>query len=150
MATAKTGTEGIAGAERAVMNAALADLKLPKIELAMVKAHTQTGQMSHEGYGIFLVGGARAALQHHKRLDASGYPQGVRVEIAGNQNSDSAADVVEAISSHRPYRPTRLEGAIAKIATNCCKFYDTALHLEIHSLKMLLTDQAYECEQDYY
>jgi hypothetical protein len=46
MATAKTGTGGIAGAERAVMNAALADLKLPKIELAMVKAHTQTGQMS--------------------------------------------------------------------------------------------------------
>ena len=42
----KTGTEGIAGAERAVMNAALADLKLPKIELAMVKAHTQTGQTS--------------------------------------------------------------------------------------------------------
>jgi len=43
MATAKTETEGIAGAERAVMNSALADLKLPKIELTMVKAHTQTG-----------------------------------------------------------------------------------------------------------
>jgi len=45
-------------------------------------------------------------LQHHERVDGSGYPQGLRGDaIALEARVISVADVVEAVSSHRPYRP---------------------------------------------
>jgi putative nucleotidyltransferase with HDIG domain len=45
-------------------------------------------------------------LQHHERLDGSGYPQGLKEpEILYEAKILAVADVVEAMSSHRPYRP---------------------------------------------
>ncbi|MEE9400004.1 MAG: HD domain-containing phosphohydrolase, partial [Dehalococcoidales bacterium] len=49
----------------------------------------------------------QAILQHHERLDGSGYPEG----LSGNDIILEArilglADVIEAMSSHRPYRPS--------------------------------------------
>jgi HD-GYP domain-containing protein (c-di-GMP phosphodiesterase class II) len=66
--------------------------------------------------------------QHHERLDGSGYPRGLR----GDQILQSArilavADVVEAMSSHRPYRPgLGLEQALDEITTHQGTLYDPA------------------------
>jgi HD-GYP domain-containing protein (c-di-GMP phosphodiesterase class II) len=65
-------------------------------------------------------------LHHHERLVGSGYPQGLR----GDQMSIGAriiavADVVEAMSSHRPYRPTLgIEVALKEIERGAGIVYD--------------------------
>ena len=49
---------------------------------------------------------AQMVLQHHERLDGSGYPQGLKGDdISLEARILAVADVVEAMSSHRPYRP---------------------------------------------
>jgi PAS domain S-box-containing protein len=49
---------------------------------------------------------AKIVLQHHERLDGSGYPQGLKgTEIMIEAKILAVADVVEAMASHRPYRP---------------------------------------------
>jgi HD-GYP domain-containing protein (c-di-GMP phosphodiesterase class II) len=49
---------------------------------------------------------AEIIRQHHERLDGSGYPQGLRAEqIVPEARILAVADVVEAMLSHRPYRP---------------------------------------------
>lgn len=49
---------------------------------------------------------AKIVLQHHERLDGSGYPQGLKGdEIMLEARILAVADVVEAMASHRPYRP---------------------------------------------
>jgi len=69
----------------------------------------------------------RAILQHHERLDGSGYPEG----LAGNDILLEArilgvADVVEAMSSHRPYRPALgLDSALAEIKRGSGILYDS-------------------------
>jgi putative nucleotidyltransferase with HDIG domain len=71
----------------------------------------------------------RAILQHHERLDGSGYPEG----LAGNEiileaRILSIADVVEAMSSHRPYRPALgLANALAEIKKGRGVLYDAAI-----------------------
>jgi HD-GYP domain-containing protein (c-di-GMP phosphodiesterase class II) len=65
-------------------------------------------------------------LQHHERTDGSGYPQG----LTGGETLVEArilcvADVVEAIASHRPYRPALgIDKALEYISTNCGRLYD--------------------------
>ena len=56
-------------------------------------------------------------LQHHERMDGSGYPAGLSgSEIHLESRILSVADVVEAMSSHRPYRPALgLEAALEEI-----------------------------------
>jgi HD-GYP domain-containing protein (c-di-GMP phosphodiesterase class II) len=60
---------------------------------------------------------AQMILQHHERLDGSGYPYGLKGdEIILEARILSVADVVEAISSHRPYRPALgMDAAFAEI-----------------------------------
>jgi PAS domain S-box-containing protein len=69
---------------------------------------------------------AQAVLQHHERLDGSGYPHGLRGdEIIFEARILMIADVVEAISGHRPYRPALGVGpALIEIKSNRGKFYD--------------------------
>lgn len=76
-----------------------------EIEYQMVKIHPESG------YNIlkdidFPWPVALIVLQHHERVDGSGYPSGLKgEEILPETRILSVADVVEAISSHRPYRP---------------------------------------------
>jgi putative nucleotidyltransferase with HDIG domain len=71
----------------------------------------------------------RSILQHHERLDGSGYPDG----LAGNDIVLEArilgvADVVEAMSSHRPYRPALgLDSALAEIKQGSGILYDSKI-----------------------
>ena len=69
---------------------------------------------------------AQMVLQHHERLDGSGYPQGLKGEqIIIGARILSVADAVEAISAHRPYRPgLGVETALEEITRNSGKYYD--------------------------
>jgi len=69
---------------------------------------------------------AQVALQHHERLDGSGYPQGLRGEdILLEARIMAVADVVEAMASHRPYRPgLGIEKALAEIERGRGAIYD--------------------------
>ena len=60
---------------------------------------------------------AEMVLQHHERLDGSGYPRGLSAEqISLEARILAVADVVEAMSSHRPYRPALgMEAALAEV-----------------------------------
>jgi HD-GYP domain-containing protein (c-di-GMP phosphodiesterase class II) len=65
-------------------------------------------------------------LQHHERLDGTGYPRRLRGEtILRAARVLAVADVVEAMSSHRPYRPARgLEAAMEEIEKGANVAYD--------------------------
>jgi PAS domain S-box-containing protein len=72
---------------------------------------------------------AQAAFQHHERLDGSGYPKGIRgEEIIIEARILAVADVVEAMSSHRPYRAALgVEKALEEIAKGKEKIYDASV-----------------------
>lgn len=78
---------------------------LRPLEMELIRGHAQVG------YDIikdidFPWPVRDMILQHHERLDGSGYPQGLKdPEILYEAKILSVADVVEAMSSHRPYRP---------------------------------------------
>lgn len=79
--------------------------KLSSAEFEMVKQHAQDGYEVLKGIS-FPWPVAEVALQHHERIDGSGYPQGLKGdEIIPEARILAVADVVEAMASHRPYRP---------------------------------------------
>jgi len=69
---------------------------------------------------------AEVALQHHERLDGSGYPRGLKGEdICMDARILMVADVVEAMASHRAYRPSLgIEAALQEISANSGTLYD--------------------------
>lgn len=88
--------------------------KLAEEEWALIRAHTRQGYCilkdAHLPWPI-----AEAALQHHERLDGSGYPDGVAGDkLSLEVNILAVCDVVEAMSSHRPYRPARTTAEVLK------------------------------------
>ncbi len=90
--------------------------KLSEIEYMLVKTHPQ------DGYDIlknvnFPWPIAQMVLQHHEKLDGSGYPQGLKGDqIIIEARILAVADLVEAMSSHRPYRPgLGIDAALSEI-----------------------------------
>ncbi len=69
---------------------------------------------------------ADIALQHHERMDGSGYPQGLKGDdIRLEARILAVADVIEAMASHRPYRAAlSQEEALNEISKNAGKLYD--------------------------
>ena len=99
--------------------------KLTELEFAIVKTHAQTG------YDIlrkveFPWPIATIVLQHHEKLDGSGYPRGLKGDdILLESRIMTVADIVEAMASHRPYRPALgIDVALAKIRDGREKLYD--------------------------
>lgn len=79
--------------------------KITDIEYSLIKTHAQAGYDILKGIN-FPWPIAQMVLQHHERVDGSGYPQGLKGDqILLEARILSVADVVEAMSSHRPYRP---------------------------------------------
>jgi len=79
--------------------------RLKDPEFALIKGHPQAGHDIIAGIE-FPWPVPEMVLQHHERLDGSGYPRGLRgSEIATGARILAVADTVEAITSHRPYRP---------------------------------------------
>jgi PAS domain S-box-containing protein/putative nucleotidyltransferase with HDIG domain len=78
--------------------------KITDIEFSLIKIHPQAGYDMLHGIN-FPWPIAQIVLQHHERMDGSGYPQGLRGDaILLEARVISVADVVEAMASHRPYR----------------------------------------------
>ena len=69
---------------------------------------------------------AKIVLQHHERMDGSGYPQGLKGEaILLEARILAVADVIEAMATHRPYRPAlSTDEALKEISMNKGKLYD--------------------------
>ena len=102
--------------------------KLSAIELRLIREHPQAGYDVLAGVELpWPV--AQVALQHHERMDGSGYPQGLKGEaILLEARIMAVADVVEAMSSHRPYRPGLGIGkALAEIERGRGTAYDPAV-----------------------
>ncbi|HEY5994106.1 MAG TPA: HD domain-containing phosphohydrolase [Gallionellaceae bacterium] len=99
---------------------------LNEIEFSLIKTHPQAG------YDIlaeidFPWPIAQTVLQHHERVDGSGYPHGLKGDaIIPEARILAVADVVEAMSSHRPYRPgLGIEAALEEIERHRGTRYDT-------------------------
>jgi len=99
--------------------------KLTKLEFQLIMGHAQAG------YDVlkdveFPWPVAEVALQHHERMDGSGYPQGLKGEsILLEARILAVADVVEAMASHRPYRPgLGIDKALAEIERGRGTLYD--------------------------
>jgi response regulator RpfG family c-di-GMP phosphodiesterase len=98
---------------------------LSSIEYMLIKGHPQAGYDILKGIE-FPWPLADIVLQHHECMDGSGYPQGLRgEEILLEARILGVADVVEAMSSHRPYRPgLGIEAALEEIARERGVAYD--------------------------
>ena len=99
---------------------------ITKAELSIIKEHPKIG------YDIikivdFPMPIAEIIFQHHERLNGSGYPQGLKEkDILIEAKILGVADVVEAMSSHRPYRPALgIDKALEEIKKKRGIYYDT-------------------------
>ncbi len=99
--------------------------QLTEIEYTLLKTHPQFGHEILRRIN-FPWPVAKMVLQHHERLDGSGYPNGINGdEIMLEAKIIAVADVVEPISSHRPYRPALgIEKAIEEIEKGKGRLYD--------------------------
>ncbi len=99
--------------------------RLSDVEFNLIKQHSQAGYdiLSVIDFGRPV---AEMVLQHHERLDGSGYPRGLQAdELMPETRILAVADVVEAMSSHRPYRAALgTEAALAEIRDGAGTRYD--------------------------
>lgn len=86
---------------------------------------------------------AEITLHHHERIDGSGYPQGLKGdEILLEARIMAVADVVEAMASHRPYRPSLgIDAALEEIEKGSERLYDAAA---VEACIRLFREQSYE------
>jgi PAS domain S-box-containing protein len=102
--------------------------KLSDIEFALIKEHARKGyEMLKDVESPWPL--AEIVYQHHERMDGSGYPRNLKgEEICMEARILAVADVVEAMASHRPYRPgLGIEAALKEIEKNSGVFYDNAV-----------------------
>ena len=102
--------------------------RLSEVEFNLIKQHPASGFDILEAID-FGRPVAEMVLQHHERLDGSGYPQALRAaEILPEARILAVADVVEAMSSHRPYRAALgMAAALAEIREHAGVKYDAAV-----------------------
>ena len=99
--------------------------RLSDIEMQLIQIHPEAG------YNIlkdieFPWPVAYVVLQHHERMDGSGYPHGLKgIDISLEARIVAVADVVEAITFYRPYRPSLgIVYALEEISRNKGVLYD--------------------------
>jgi putative nucleotidyltransferase with HDIG domain len=99
--------------------------RLTRVEFDLIKTHVQLGYEILEHID-FQAPVAEIVRQHHERLDGSGYPRGLKNgEILPLSRIVSVADVVESMSSDRPYRAgLGIEVALKEIGDNAGRLYD--------------------------
>jgi len=99
--------------------------KLSSFEFAMLRNHVQTGYDILKNIN-FPWNLAQIILEHHERVDGSGYPNGLKGDsICEEARIIAVADTVEAMSSDRPYRKSKgIEAALEEITMNRGILYD--------------------------
>ncbi|NLZ44751.1 MAG: HD-GYP domain-containing protein [Clostridia bacterium] len=102
--------------------------RLHDLEFALIRTHPQMGYDILKAID-FPWPLAEIVRQHHERLNGSGYPSGLQEEdILLAAKILAVADVVEAMASHRPYRPAlSIEEALTEIEKNRGVLYDPAV-----------------------
>jgi PAS domain S-box-containing protein len=99
--------------------------RLSENEFAIIRGHSQVGHdlLAPTDFGMPI---AEIVLQHHERLDGSGYPRGLAgTAVLPQARVLAVADVVEAMISHRPYRPALpVEHVLAEIEGGAGTRYD--------------------------
>ena len=94
-------------------------------EIAMLRNHAQAGydilKHIHFPWNI-----PQAVLQHHERLDGSGYPNGIKGDVICEEaRIIMVADTIEAMSSNRPYRMGKgIDAALEEVAVQSGKQFD--------------------------
>jgi HD-GYP domain-containing protein (c-di-GMP phosphodiesterase class II) len=102
--------------------------KLTEIEFSLIKQHSLSGyEMLKDVESPWPL--AEIVHQHHERMNGSGYPRNLKGdEILLEARIMAVADVVEAMASHRPYRPTLgIEAALEEIEKNRGILYDNTV-----------------------
>ena len=99
--------------------------KLSAIEFELIKTHAEQGYQILKNVE-FPLPIAEIIREHHERMDGSGYPQGLKGENTLPESRILAvADVVEAMASDRPYRPSKgIEEAIHEIESHRGGLFD--------------------------
>jgi PAS domain S-box-containing protein len=118
--------------------------KLSNMEMGLIRTHSQAG------YDImkdveFPWPVARIILEHHERMDGSGYPNGrSNNDILLEARIIAVADVVDAIASHRPYRPSLgIDAALNEIEKNKGVLYDSDV---VDACLMLFREEGFPLE----
>jgi PAS domain S-box-containing protein len=102
--------------------------KLTNLEFSLIKEHSQSGyDMLKNVESPWPL--AQIVYQHHERMNGTGYPRNLKGdEIIIEARIMAVADVVEAMASHRPYRPgLGIEVALEEIKKNKGLLYDNAV-----------------------
>ncbi|MGI6252750.1 MAG: HD domain-containing phosphohydrolase [Aminivibrio sp.] len=99
--------------------------RLSKLEFDLIRTHAESGYHILKEID-FPWPVAEITRQHHERLDGSGYPRGLKGDdIMKEARILAVADVVEAMASHRPYRPSLgMEAAMDEIESRSGVLYD--------------------------
>jgi PAS domain S-box-containing protein len=121
-------------------------MRLSDLEVKLVQTHAQAG------YDIlkdieFPWPIAAIILQHHERLDGSGYPTGLKGnEIRVEARILGVADVVDAIASHRPYRPALgVDAALAELQLQQGVLYDPSV---VQACCRLFSERAFALDEE--
>ncbi|MEW6549432.1 MAG: HD domain-containing phosphohydrolase [Spirochaetota bacterium] len=116
--------------------------KLLDVEFEIIKTHSRSGYeiLSKIDFPWPI---ARMVLEHHERMDGSGYPQGLKgSEVLLQSRILAVADVVESMASHRPYRPALgIIAALAEIEANADRLYDSEV---VRACLSLFRNRGYE------
>jgi PAS domain S-box-containing protein len=118
--------------------------KLTDIEFSLIKIHSRSGHDILDNIS-FPRPIARMVLEHHERIDGSGYPNGLTKEkLLIESRIISVADVVEAMVSHRPYRPAiGIGAALAEITKQRGVLYDPEV---VDACCKLFNEQGYKLD----
>jgi HD-GYP domain-containing protein (c-di-GMP phosphodiesterase class II) len=102
--------------------------KLSNLEFSLIKTHAERGyELLKDVESSWPL--AEIVYQHHERIDGSGYPRNLKgEEICVEACVLAVADTVEAMASHRPYRPSLgIDAALNEIEKNRGIYYDSAV-----------------------
>jgi PAS domain S-box-containing protein/putative nucleotidyltransferase with HDIG domain len=118
--------------------------KISEQELQIIRTHAEASYDILNGIE-FPCNVAEAVVQHHERLNGSGYPKGLSgSEILIQARILAVADVMEAMASHRPYRPALgIEAALEEISQNRGILYDP---LVVDACVRLFTEKGFAFE----
>lgn len=116
--------------------------KLTALEYSLIKNHPQSGYEILKDIE-FPWPIARMIVEHHERINGSGYPNGLPGEdLLIESKILSVADVVEAMATHRPYRPALgIDAALSEITANRGILYDPEV---VDACLRLFRDKGYQ------
>lgn len=120
--------------------------RLSTAERELIKTHVEHGVEILRSVG-FCSAVVRTIANHHERLDGNGYPEGTSCDdISIESRILTVADVFEAMTAHRPYRPSLgSETALAELRSNIGVKYDGKV---VSALEELLVNNELEFSDD--